>query len=65
MLPHIGSIPFPDDVFFRAVQDELGFALFNPEELVHLAMRLVADLLAFLQAHQHKQGVFAAELKFL
>ena len=55
------AITFPDNVFFCTVENEPGFPLFDPEELVHLAMYLVADLLAFLQAHQDELGVFAGK----
>jgi len=55
------GIPFHCDMFFRTIEDELCFTFFNPEELIHFAMHLIPDFLAFLKTHQDELSVFAGE----
>jgi hypothetical protein len=52
---------FSDNVFLLAIEDEFCFPFFDPEELIDLFVYLVADFLAFLQAHHNQLGMFAGK----
>jgi hypothetical protein len=43
------------------VDDEFGFSLFNPEELVDILVHLVTDCFSRLQAHYDKLSVLSSE----
>jgi hypothetical protein len=46
---------------FLAVEGKYGFTLFDAEELVNVWVNLIAYLLIWLQAHNHKLSVLARE----
>src|SRR5690242_5010167 len=48
-------------MFLLLVEDELGLALLDAEELIDARVHFLADLLARLQAHDHQLGVLAGE----